>query len=107
VQDQERVTEQARPVAGRITEILREALEPTQLDVIDESHKHAGHAHVVSRAGTAGAPGETHFRIKVVSEVFLGKSRLDRHRQINALIAGEMGPDKVHALAIEARAPGE
>ena len=94
-------------VAGRIRSALVEALAPTSLEVIDESAKHAHHAHVVSRAGSATGTGETHFRIKVVSDGFRGKSRLERHRAINALLADELTPDGVHALAIEARAPGE
>ena len=97
----------AHPVAGRIRDKLQAALAPSMLDVIDESHKHAKHAHMMERSGTAGAPGETHFRIKVVSESFRGKSLLDRHRMINELVAGEMGPDRVHAIAIEAKMPGE
>ena len=97
----------AHPVAGRIRETLRAALAPSALDVVDESHKHAKHAHLMDRPGTAGAPGETHFRIKVVSESFRGKSLLQRHRAINDLVAGEMGPGKVHAIAIEAKVPGE
>ncbi len=101
------MTDQSHPVSQRIRQTLEGALAPTSLDVIDESHKHAGHAHVVSRAGAATGTEETHFRIKVVSESFHGKSRLERHRAINALIGAEMGPDKVHAIAIEARAPGE
>ena len=99
--------QEAHPVAGRIRQTLQAALAPTVLDVIDESHKHAKHAHMMERSGTAGAPGETHFKIKVVSESFRGKSLLERHRAINALVAGEMGPDRVHAIAIEAKVPGE
>ena len=94
-------------VAARIRRMLEDALAPTMLEVIDESHKHAGHAHVVKRPGTAQGTGETHFKIKLVSRSFEGKSLLERHRAVNALIAGEMGPEKVHAIAIEARAPGE
>ena len=94
-------------VAGRIRHALTEALDPTSLEVIDESARHAGHAHVVSRPGGARGSGETHFRIKVVSEGFRGKSRIERHRAINTLLADELTPDGVHALAIEARAPGE
>ena len=94
-------------VAARIRRTLEEALSPTMLEVIDESHKHAGHAHLVARPGTAQGTGETHFKIKVVSQSFEGKSLLSRHREVNDLIASEMGPDKVHAIAIEARAPGE
>lgn len=99
--------EEDHPIAGRMRKILEDALVPTSLDIVDESYKHAKHAHVVSRAGTAAGTQETHFHIKVVSERFQGKSRLERHRLINALIADEMGPEKVHAIAIDARAPGE
>ena len=101
------MSEQDHPVAARMREVLKSSLDPSELEVIDESYKHAKHAHVVSRTGTAGAPGETHFLIRVVSARFAGKSRLDRHRMVNELVAGEMGPDKVHAIAIEASAPGE
>ena len=94
-------------VAGRITKALEAALAPTSLEVIDESYKHAGHAHLVSRPGTAAGVGGTHFQINVVSGAFAGKSRIDRHRAINAALAPEMGPDGVHAIAIDARAPGE
>ena len=100
-------TENGRPVAERIRRTLRDALAPSELEVIDESYKHAKHAHVVARAGTATGAEETHFLIKVVSQSFQGKTRLERHRAINDLIADEMGPDKVHAIAIEARAPGD
>ena len=86
---------------------LTEALAPTSLEVIDDSARHAGHAHVVSRPGSARGSSETHFKIKVVSEGFRGKSRIERHRAINTLLADELTPDGVHALAIEARAPGE
>ena len=101
------MNDQDHPVATRIRDALKAGLAPSILDVIDESHKHAKHAHVVSRTGTAGAPGETHFRIKVVAAAFDGKTRLERHRIVNGLVGVEMGLDKVHAIAIEARAPGE
>ena len=82
-----------------ITNKLREAFTPESLDVTDESHLHEGHAG--HRPG-----GETHFRVYIVSPVFQGKSRVERHRMINATLAGELaGP--VHALAIKAHAPGE
>jgi BolA family transcriptional regulator, general stress-responsive regulator len=90
----------------RITEKLRASLAPLSLEVIDESRKHAGHAHVMSRPGIAAGAGETHFRIKVVSQSFAGKSRVERHRLINALLAQELA-EGVHALAIDAKAPGE
>ena len=78
---------------------LREAFAPESLDVTDESHLHEGHAG--HRPG-----GETHFRVYIVSKAFEGKSRIERHRMINATLATELeGP--VHALAITAHAPGE
>jgi len=88
------------PVAKRISEKLEKALSPQTLEVIDESHLHAGHAG--SRAG-----GETHFRVKVVSASFVGKSLIERHRKVNGVLADELKPDGVHALAIEAHAPDE
>lgn len=99
--------DQGHPVATRIERTLRTALAPTSLQVIDESHKHAGHAHMMDRPGIAETTGETHFKVKVVSAAFAGKSRIERHRTVNSLVADEMGPNKVHALSIEARAPGE
>ena len=101
------MSEQGHPVADRIRRTLEDALSPTALDVVDESHKHAGHAHRAARPGAATGTSETHFAIAVTSRAFAGKSRIDRHRIVNALLAGEMGPEKVHALAIDARAPDE
>jgi len=82
-----------------ITNKLREAFTPESLDVTDESHLHEGHAG--HRPG-----GETHFRLYIVSPAFQGKSRIERHRLINAVLAGELA-GSVHALAIKAAAPGE
>ena len=82
-----------------ITDKLREAFAPESLDVSDESHLHEGHAG--HRPG-----GETHFRIYIVSRAFEGKSRVDRHRMINAALAAELA-GSVHAMAIRAQAPGE
>ena len=88
-----------QPVKYAITNKLRETFSPESLDVIDESHLHEGHSG--HRPG-----GETHFRIYIVSPDFEGKSRVERHRMINAALAAELaGP--VHALAIKAQAPGE
>jgi BolA family transcriptional regulator, general stress-responsive regulator len=61
---------------------------------------------MAARPGHAPHTGETHFRIKVVSDAFLGKSRVDRHRMINQLLDAELAAG-VHALAIDAKAPGE
>ncbi|MBO4225527.1 BolA family transcriptional regulator [Bradyrhizobium neotropicale] len=78
---------------------LREAFLPESLEVQDESHLHEGHAG--HRPG-----GETHFRVYIVSQAFEGKSRIERHRMINAALAQEL-TDGVHALAIHAQAPAE
>lgn len=86
-------------MAERITKNLQQALAPSRLEVIDESHQHQGH-------GGWREGGETHFRVIVVSEAFAGKSRLDRHRLVNAALVQELA-DRVHALAIVAKAPGE
>lgn len=86
-------------VRERIEDTLNEALKPDRLEVIDESHLHAGHAG--ARPG-----GESHFRVRIVSGAFSGLSRVERHRRVNALLAGELaGP--IHALAIDARSPDE
>lgn len=85
--------------ADLITQKLTEAFAPQSLDVVDESHQHAGHAG--HRPG-----GETHYRVYIVSDAFKGKTRLQRHRMINETLAGELA-DSVHALAIHAAAPGE
>jgi BolA protein len=82
-----------------ITNKLNEAFEPESLDVADESHLHEGHAG--HRPG-----GETHFRVYIVSPAFKGKSRIERHRMINGALAAELA-GSVHALAIQALAPGE
>jgi BolA protein len=78
---------------------LTRALAPLSLDVVDESHQHAGHAG--HREG-----GETHFRVYIVSDAFRGKSRLERHRMVNEVLAAEL-KGGIHALAIQASAPGE
>jgi BolA protein len=82
-----------------ITEKLRKAFEPESLRVEDESLQHQGHAG--HRPG-----GETHFRVHIVSQAFRGKTRLERHRMINATLASEL-TGGVHALAIHAAAPDE
>ena len=86
-------------MAERIAAKLEAALSPERLNVIDESHHHQGH-------GGWREGGETHFRVDIVSQAFAGKSRLDRHRLVNAALAQELA-ERVHALAIVARAPGE
>jgi BolA protein len=78
---------------------LEAGLAPERLEIDDQSHLHAGHSGW--REG-----GETHFRIKVASAQFVGKSRLERHRIIYALLKDEIAAG-VHALAIDAAAPGD
>jgi BolA protein len=85
--------------ADIITEKLTGAFAPTALRVDDESHQHEGHAG--HRPG-----GQTHYRLYIVSEAFRGKTRIERHRMINAALAAEL-QGGVHALAIHASAPGE
>ena len=82
-----------------IAKKLTDALHPESLSVIDESHLHEGHAG--HRPG-----GETHFRVHIVSSAFEGKSRVERHRMINALLADDLAGG-VHALALKTQAPGE
>lgn len=78
--------------ADRIRRKLTESLSPQRLDITDESHRHAGHA-------GADAAGETHFAIVVVSDMFAGRSRVDRQRLVYAALAEEMA-ERVHALAL-------
>lgn len=82
-----------------IMEKLTEAFEPEALDVVNESHLHAGHA------GSPGT-GESHFAVKVVSSAFTGKSRLERHRMVNDVLAEELSGN-IHALALSALSPEE
>ena len=86
-------------IESRMREKLMVFLRPTRLDVVNESHLHAGHR---SSPGT----GESHFRVLIVSEAFTGKSRVERHRMVNDLLSDEL-KFGVHALAIKACAPGE
>ena len=83
--------------AARIEDIrarLMSALQPQSLEVIDEGHLHVGHA----------GEGSGHFRVRIVSAVFAGKSAIERHRLVYAALDGLIGQG-IHALAIEARAP--
>ncbi len=86
-------------VAEILEQKLRAAFDPVRLSVVDDSHKHAGHA-------GARPEGESHFSIEVVSAVFEGKNRVARQRLVNQVLAEELaGP--VHALAMRTLAPGE
>lgn len=83
-------------IAGK----LEAAFSPERLEVINESHMHAGH-----QPGFDGE-GETHIRIRIVSAAFAGMSRVARHRAINDVVKAELDAG-LHALAVEAAAPGE
>lgn len=86
---------------------LKAAYAPERLEVINESHLHAGHHHEASGHHVVyDGTGETHFRLRIVSAAFSGMSRVDRHRSVNALLADEFEAG-LHALAIETAAPGE
>ena len=79
---------------------LNEHFNPVELNVINESHLHAGHQPQFD------GEGETHFRIQMVSESFNGLTRVARHRKINELLQ-EHFDQTLHALALELSAPGE
>jgi len=82
----------------RIHALLQEALRPALLEVVDDSHRHAGHA------GARG--GQGHFSVDIVSEAFAGKLPLARHRLVYAALGTLMDTD-IHALSIRARTPAE
>lgn len=88
-------------MSGRVDLIrgrLNAALAPDALDIEDESHRHAGHA--------GARDGRGHFRVRIVSTAFVGKSALARHRAIYAAL-GDLMQSDIHALAIDARTPEE
>ena len=87
------------PLAHEISERLTAAFAPTHLAVINDSQNHHGHA------GHDGS-GESHFTVEIESTAFAGQSRLQRQRLVNAAL-GDIPGQRVHALAIKARAPGE
>ena len=87
------------PVAREMTQLLTQALSPTHLAVINDSASHRGHS------GDDGS-GESHFTVEIESPAFAGVSRLERQRMVNRAL-GDMPGQRVHALAIKARAPGE
>lgn len=86
-------------IASEIERLLTAELAPTHLAIINDSAKHRGHA------GDDGT-GETHFTVEIESAAFTGVNRLQRQRMVNAAL-GDIPGQRVHALAIKARAPGE
>lgn len=96
-------TPAAPPVPGTVAEAiaarLTAALSPTRLEVANESAQHRGHL------GDDGT-GESHFRVTVESAAFVGQTRVARQRMVNHALA-DLLAERIHALAIHARAPGE
>jgi BolA protein len=85
-------------VQNRIKEKLQAALPIDQLEVVDQSHLHAGHA-------GSRPEGETHFQVKIVSSAFRDKSRIESQRMVFDILRDELaGP--VHALSLSTKAPG-
>lgn len=87
------------PLALEMRQLLEAAFAPTHLEVVNDSAQHSGHT------GDDGS-GESHFTIEIESEKFAGVSRLQRQRQVNAAL-GDIPGNRVHAVAIKAKAPGE
>ena len=87
------------PVATEMLERLNSALSPIRIKLTDDSEKHRGH-------GGYNPAGESHFSLEIESEAFAGKSRVERQRMIYHAL-GELMHERVHALQIRARAPGE
>jgi BolA protein len=82
----------------RIRACLEHSLTPLALDIIDESHKHAGHA--------GARDGRGHFRVRIVATAFAGLPLIRRHQRVYAAL-GDMMQTDIHALALETRAPDE
>jgi len=90
-------------VSDSIRKKLTAAFAPQSLEVVDESHRHAGHA---GATRDDGSQGETHFHVRLVSAAFEGVSRVERQRRVYAALADELkGP--VHALSVSALTPSE
>jgi len=82
----------------RLSERLNQAFAPERLDVVDDSHRHSGHA--------GAADGRGHFTVLLVSSRFAGLGTLKRHRLVYEAVGDMMATD-IHALSIQALAPGE
>ena len=86
-------------IADEIDQILRAAFAPSRLAVINDSARHHGHS------GDDGS-GESHFTVEIESAAFAGVSRLERQRMVNRAL-GDIPGQRVHALAVKAKSPGE
>ena len=87
------------PVAAEMLRRLNSSLAPTRIELTDDSEKHRGHRGY-------NPAGESHFSLQIESAAFSGKSRIDRQRMVHSAI-GDLLHERVHALTIRARAPGE
>ena len=87
------------PVAAEMLARLNSALSPTAVELIDDSEQHRGH-------GGYNPAGESHFSLSIESPAFAGKGRVERQRMIYAAL-GDLMQERVHALSIKAKAPGE
>jgi BolA protein len=92
-------TQGTGPVATEMLARLNSALSPSRIELIDDSEQHRGH-------GGYNPAGESHFTLHIESRVFTGKNRLERQRMIYAAL-GDLMHERVHALSIRAKAPGE
>jgi BolA protein len=92
-------TQTTGPVAAEIERRLASALSPTRLVVTDDSEKHRGHTGHDAR-------GESHFTVEITANAFDGLNRVARQRLVNQALA-DLLAERVHALAIKARAPNE
>ena len=87
-------------IAASIKEKLKRSFNPTQLEVIDESHKHAHHRGAHEHAADGGS-AESHFHVVIVSEKFEGMSRLAKHRAVLDVLEEEI--KQIHAFSLDAR----
>ena len=83
---------------AEIKERLERELSPSHIEIIDESHLHAGHAGAASGAG--------HFNVTIISDKFTGQSSIQRHRMVY-LAVNDLMPSEIHALSINAQTPEE
>ena len=87
------------PVAAEMLARLHAALNPTEVDLVDDTDSHIGHA-------GHNPDGESHFTLRIESAAFTGMSRVERYRLVHAAL-GDLLDERVHALSIKANAPGE
>ena len=85
--------------ADRLRAILDDAFKPSRLEIVDDSSKHAGH--------TGATPaGETHFTVRIISDAFANRTRVERSRMVHAALDGEFSTG-LHALSLNLSSPSE